>query len=123
MRRFITLKAFIYVISSRVPIPVFTAFVQVKNMPAIKPVDRIATIIIKIFIFQCINKNGPVEVLIRFVFSSEGRTRTYDLRVMSPTSYQLLHLAICWQIYIKYFFTLLKMIFLSPTKKCTFAHL
>ena len=28
--------------------------------------------------------------------SSGGRTRTYDLRVMSPTSYQLLHPAILW---------------------------
>ena len=28
-----------------------------------------------------------------FSFSSGGRTRTYDLRVMSPTSYQLLHSA------------------------------
>ena len=25
------------------------------------------------------------------IFSSGDRTRTYDLRVMSPTSYQLLH--------------------------------
>ena len=29
-------------------------------------------------------------------FSSGGRTRTYDLRVMSPTSYQLLHSALLW---------------------------
>ena len=27
---------------------------------------------------------------------SGGRTRTYDLRVMSPTSYQLLHSALLW---------------------------
>jgi hypothetical protein len=32
--------------------------------------------------------------LIAFFVCGGGRTRTYDLRVMSPTSYQLLHSAI-----------------------------
>jgi hypothetical protein len=36
--------------SSSVPIPGFTAFVHVKNMPAIKPVDTIATISNMVFI-------------------------------------------------------------------------
>ncbi len=33
-------------------------------------------------------------LIFTLVFSSGDRTRTYDLRVMSPTSYQLLHPAI-----------------------------
>src|ERR1700740_1634821 len=33
-------------------------------------------------------------------FGSGSRTRTYDLRVMSPTSYQLLHPALFFVIYI-----------------------
>ena len=32
--------------------------------------------------------------MLTFFVSSGGRTRTYDLRVMSPTSYQLLYSAI-----------------------------
>jgi hypothetical protein len=32
---------------------------------------------------------------------SGGRTRTYDLRVMSPTSYQLLHSALLWYTVLK----------------------
>ena len=36
----------------------------------------------------------PSEVSFKGFLSSGGRTRTYDLRVMSPTSYQLLHSAI-----------------------------
>ena len=36
----------------------------------------------------------PRPLGLGFLSSSGGRTRTYDLRVMSPTSYQLLHPAI-----------------------------
>jgi hypothetical protein len=36
------------------------------------------------------NEKRPTEVDL-FSLSSGGRTRTYDLWVMSPTSYQLLH--------------------------------
>ena len=39
---------------------------------------------------KIINPNISVEVLL----SSRDKTRTCDLRVMSPTSYQLLHPAI-----------------------------
>ena len=37
--------------------------------------------------------NKKEEILPEILCSSEGRTRTSDLRVMSPTSYQLLYLA------------------------------
>ena len=39
-------------------------------------------------------KKDPLEINLMGLFGSGDRTRTYDLRVMSPTSYQLLHPAI-----------------------------
>ena len=47
--------------------------------------------------FLCGDDNMQKEMtnlLDHLLFSSGGRTRTYDLRVMSPTSYQLLYSAI-----------------------------
>ena len=41
------------------------------------------------------------------VFSSGGRTRTYDLRVMSPTSYRLLYSAM-WSAKVGSFFEIPK---------------
>ena len=45
--------------------------------------------------FRCRNKRKSPEIF-RFqdFFGCGGRTRTYDLRVMSPTSFQLLYSAI-----------------------------
>ena len=41
-------------------------------------------------------KDGPNQGRPFQLFSSGGRTRTSDLRVMSPTSYQLLYSAVYW---------------------------
>ena len=46
------------------------------------------------------DKSQPIGWL--FKLSSGGRTRTCDLRVMSPTSYQLLYPAIALQKYNKF---------------------
>ena len=40
------------------------------------------------------NRNGHVCIHYGICYGCGGRTRTYDLRVMSPTSYQLLYSAI-----------------------------
>ena len=40
------------------------------------------------------NKNNHLKNKWLFYFSSESWTRTSDLRVMSPTSYRLLYLAV-----------------------------
>ena len=40
-----------------------------------------------------INEKEEFREGIPLLFSSGGRTRTYDLRVMSPTSYRLLYSA------------------------------
>ena len=42
---------------------------------------------------KILNEKSQAESLANS-FSSEGRTRTCDLRVMSPTSYRLLYLAV-----------------------------
>ena len=40
------------------------------------------------------NRNGHVCIHYGICYGCGGRTRTYDLRVMSPTSFQLLYSAI-----------------------------
>ena len=40
-----------------------------------------------------IKKKPPFYLRKRWFFGCGGRTRTYDLRVMSPTSFQLLYSA------------------------------
>ena len=46
--------------------------------------------------FFNIKKERQLRFAVTALFSGSGsRTRTYDLRVMSPTSYQLLHPALC----------------------------
>ena len=42
-----------------------------------------------------VRKNTGFLIEIRCFYGCGGRTRTYDLRVMSPTSFQLLYSAIC----------------------------
>ena len=46
-------------------------------------------------LFRAKNKEKPlISIEISCFYGCGGRTRTYDLRVMSPTSYQLLYSAI-----------------------------